>query len=149
MQNQTVFLVQQSWNRIRPIATQAAQLFYRNLFERDPQLRQMFRGDMEAQGQRLMQMIGMAVGRLDDLDTLVPALRALGQRHTSFGVRLEHYDTVGAALLDTLQQGLGDAFTAEVRKAWAEVYGIIVVAMTEPANELLHNAFAQTEAQPA
>ena len=149
MQNQTVFLVQQSWNRIRPIATQAAQLFYRNLFERDPQLRQMFRGDMEVQGQRLMQMIGMAVGRLDDLDTLLPALRALGQRHEGYGVRREHYDTVGAALLDTLAQGLGEAFSAEVRQAWTEVYGALVAAMTEPAVASLHEAFAETQAEPA
>jgi hemoglobin-like flavoprotein len=149
MQAQTVQLVQQSWNKVRPIAAQAAQLFYRNLFVRDPALRQMFRGDMEQQGQRLMQMIGMAVGRLDDLDMLLPVLRSLGERHNGYGVQRAHYDTVGAALLETLEQGLGEAFTPQVRQAWTEVYGVIVSVMTEPAAEAVNDSFAETLAEAA
>jgi hemoglobin-like flavoprotein len=130
-------LVMQSWNMVVPIAPQAAALFYTNLFRRDPDLRPMFRGDMEQQGQRLMSMIGMAVGRLNNIGSLLPQLRALGQRHTGYGVRREHYGTVGAALLETLEQGLGEAFTPEVARAWTEVYTLLAGAMApdESADE--------------
>jgi hemoglobin-like flavoprotein len=94
-------------------------------------LRALFKGDMQQQGARLMQMIGAAVGQLDDLPALVPVLQGLAQRHQGYGVQAAHYDTVGAALLETLGQGLGDAFTPPVRAAWAEVYGVMAGVMTQ------------------
>ena len=133
MQPETVALVQSTWKQLAPIAPQAAALFYRNLFEADPSLNPLFKGSIDEQGKKLMQIIGAAVGKLDDLPTLVPILQNLGRRHRDYGVQPQHYDTVGGALLLTLQQGLGEAFTPEVKAAWAEVYGLIAKVMTEAA----------------
>ena len=133
MRDQTIELVQRSWAHVKPIATEAAELFYGNLFALDPSLMALFRGDMRAQGQKLMAMIGVAVGKLGQRDVLMPVLRSLGQRHTGYGVQARHYDTVGAALLETLEQGLGDAFTPEVRAAWTEVYALVARTMQEPS----------------
>ncbi|MBX7194570.1 MAG: hypothetical protein K1X94_21115 [Sandaracinaceae bacterium] len=118
----TKTLVQESWESVEPISEVAASLFYEELFRRDPSLQKLFRGDMRAQGKKLMSMIGAAVKGLDDLGTLVPAVEALGRRHVGYGVRDEHYDTVGGALLATLEKGLGPAFTRDVRAAWTETY---------------------------
>jgi len=129
MQPETITLVQSSWNKVLPIAPQAAALFYQNLFAADPSLQALFKGNMEEQGKKLMQMIGAAVGKLNDLPTLVPILQNLGQRHAGYGVQDAHYQTVGGALLKTLEQGLGGDFTTEVRTAWTAVYGVIAETM--------------------
>lgn len=135
MQRQTVNDVQTTWKMVEGIAPQAAALFYANLFEADPALKPLFKGDMVNQGEKLIQMIGAAVGKLDELDTLVPILRNLGRRHVGYGVKNAHYDTVGRALLKTLDQGLGPAFTPQVSAAWSEVYGVMAGVMTSAAND--------------
>jgi len=127
-------LVQESFKTIVPIADDAAQLFYQRLFELDPSLRHMFRGDMKEQRKKLMQMITAAVKGLDRLEQLVPVVEDLGRRHTGYGVTDAHYDTVGAALLWTLEMGLGSAFTPEVKEAWTTVYGILASTMKNAAN---------------
>jgi hemoglobin-like flavoprotein len=129
MHPDTVPLVQSTWKQVAAIAPQAAALFYKNLFEADPSLQALFKGDMEEQGKRLMQMIGAAVGKLTDLDALVPVLQSLGERHVGYGVQASHYATVGGALLKTLEQGLGAAFTPAVKAAWTEVYGVMADVM--------------------
>jgi methyl-accepting chemotaxis protein len=133
MKPETIILVQDSWSKVMPIAPQAAALFYQNLFAADPALKPLFRGDMDAQGAKLMQMIGAAVGKLNDLESLVPILQGLGKRHAGYGVLDAHYATVGGALLKTLGQGLGDAFTPDVEAAWTEVYGAMASVMTVAA----------------
>ena len=122
-------LVQDTFASIAPIADDAAALFYRRLFEIDPSLERMFRGDMAEQRKKLMQMIAAAVKGLDRLEQLVPAVQDLGRRHAGYGVEDRHYETVGAALLWTLEKGLGSAFTPEVKEAWATVYGILSTTM--------------------
>jgi len=126
-------LVQDSFAKVAPIAEQAAQLFYDRLFGLDPKLKPLFRGDMKEQGKKLMSMIGAAVKGLNNLEKLVPVVQALGVRHKGYGVKAEHYGTVGAALLWTLQQGLKSAFTPEVRAAWTKVYGVLAGVMTDAA----------------
>lgn len=121
----TITLVRHSWQQARGLGPQVGALFYQQLFAADPTLRPLFRGDMDQQSTRLLQMIGAAVDRLDDLDTLQPVLLHLGQRHAGYGVQPGHYPTVGAALLATLQQGLGADCTPAVQAAWAEVYGVL------------------------
>ena len=134
-------LVRTSFAQVEPIAAQAATMFYNNLFAADPSLRALFRGDMAAQGERLMTMIGAAVGLLERPQALLPVLRSLGARHAGYGVEDAHYATVGGALLLTLEQGLADAFTPEVREAWTVMYGIVSRTMMEAA--------AAAEAMPA
>ena len=133
MNTTQIALVQASFAKVAPIAAAAAEMFYKRLFELDPTLSKLFRGDMTEQGAKLMAMIGAAVRGLDRLDTLVPVVQKLGVRHTAYGVRDQDYDTVGAALLWTLEKGLGTEFTHEVRGAWTEVYGLLAQTMKDAA----------------
>ena len=119
-------LVQATWGQVVPIADAAAAMFYARLFEIDPTTRPLFRAtDIVQQRKKLMHVIGMAVAGLDKLDALVPAVGDLGRRHAGYGVKDAHYDSVGAALLWTLEQGLGAAWNAETKAAWTEVYGLL------------------------
>jgi hemoglobin-like flavoprotein len=126
--------VRETFAAVKPIASTAAQLFYGRLFELDPSLRPMFRRDLAEQGRMLMQVIGVTVAGLDRLPTLVPTLQALGRRHAAYGVRDAHYEVVGAALMWTLAQALGRAFTPEVRAAWASAYAVLARTMQEGAS---------------
>lgn len=134
MTTDQVALVQSTWEQVVPIAETAAGLFYGKLFELDPALKPLFKGDIREQGKKLMQMITVAVRGLGNLGALVPAVQELGRRHVGYGVQRHHYDTVGTALLWTLEQGLGPAFTPETRAAWAEVYGVLATTMQEAAD---------------
>ena len=129
-------LVQDSFAKVAPIAPQAAELFYGRLFELDPALKPLFKGDMSEQGKKLMSTLGVAVGSLDNLDALIPVLQSLGRGHVAYGVQDAHYDTVGTALLWTLEQGLGDGFTPDVKAAWSEVYTIVATVMKEAAADV-------------
>lgn len=134
METQTVTLVQESFEKVKPIAPQAAEIFYSKLFELDPKLKPLFPSDdetMKNQGNKLMTMLGAAVAGLSNIEKLIPVLQDLGKRHVDYNVEASHYDTVGAALLATLEAGLGDDFTAEVKGAWAEVYGTMSTVMIE------------------
>jgi len=134
MTNEQKNLVQQSWEQVVPISQTAATLFYSRLFILDPNLRHLFRSpDMAEQGRKLMQMLTVVVRGLDRLDQLIPAVQALGRRHTSYGVHDHHYDTVAEALLWTLQQGLGEKFTSAVRQAWVEAYTVLADVMKAAA----------------
>ena len=125
-------LVQESWEKVIPIADTAANLFYTKLFELDPAVKPLFdKSDMAEQGKKLMQMITAAVKGLDNLGELVPAVQKLGERHNTYGVKAEHYDTVGAALLDTLEKGLGDAFSPETKEAWTITYSTLASVMKQ------------------
>ena len=126
-------LVQESFKKVLPIAEVAGNMFYDRLVEMDPSLRPLFRIDLKDQGRKLMQIIEVAVKGLDHIEALLPALEQLGQRHTIYGVRKEHYETGGAALLWTLERGLGPDFTPEVKEAWAAVYCLLTDVMQHGA----------------
>jgi len=130
---QQVALVQASFAKVAPIAEEAAALFYGRLFETAPETRALFTGDMSAQGQKLMAAISTVVTNLDDLGAVVPVAQELAKRHVGYGVRAEHYVPVGAALLWTLEKGLGDDFTADVGAAWAEAYTTLSQVMVAAA----------------
>ena len=128
-------LFQNSFASIAGIADDAAVLFYQRLFELDPALRRLFRGDMAEQRKKLMQTLTAAVKGLDRLDQLVPVVQDLGRRHAGYRVEERHYDTVGEARLWTLAAGLGREFTPEVEQAWAAVYGLLATTMKAAARE--------------
>ena len=130
-------LVQESFELVLPIADDAAALFYRRLFELDPSLQAMFKNDMAEQRRKLVHMLVAAVKGLDRLEQLVPVVQDLGRRHIRYGVTDQHYETVGAALLWTLEKGLGQAFTPEVKAAWITVYGLLAGTMKDAAREEL------------
>lgn len=135
MTPEQIELVKSSWAKVLPIADTAAELFYGKLFNLDPSLKPLFKGDMKEQGRKLMKMINTAVSSLDRLDAVLPGVQQLGIRHIAYGVKDEHYDTVGAALLWTLEAGLGEAFTTDTQAAWATVYGALADTMKTAAAE--------------
>lgn len=121
--------VRTSFAKVAPIADVAATLFYEDLFERDPRLRPLFKEDMTEQRQKLMAMLGTAVANLRNWEKVQAAVQALGRRHVEYGVKPADYDTVGAALIATLEKGLGHDFTPEVREAWLACYAAIRAEM--------------------
>ena len=129
MDKEQILLVQQSLDKIVPKAEPVAALFYSKLFEIDPSLKVLFKGDMQEQGRKLMTMIAVAVQGLSNLETLVPAAQALGKRHVKYGVKDKDYDTVGTALLATLSIGLGADFTPELKDAWTQTYVLLAGVM--------------------
>ena len=133
MTPEKIALVRSSWQQVLPIQDTAAQLFYGQLFELDPSLRSMFRGDMAEQGRKLMAIINTAVNSLDDLGPILGAVEDMGRRHVAYGVTEAHYDTVGSALIWTLGKGLGEQFTPAVRDAWVETYTTLASAMKQAA----------------
>ena len=126
-------LVQTSFAKVVPISATAADLFYARLFVLDPTLKPLFKGDMKEQGRKLMRTLAVAVNGLDNLEQIVLTVQDLGRKHVGYGVEPKHYDTVGAALLWTLEQGLGAAFTKETGEAWAAVYALLATTMMEAA----------------
>ncbi len=130
-------LVQDSWAKVLPISEAAAAIFYDRLFELDPSLRFLFKVGTAEQGRKLMAMINTAVSSLARLDTIVPAVQALGARHSIYGVRDKDYDTVASALLWTLERGLGPAFDPATKAAWVETYTILAGVMKQAASAKL------------
>ena len=131
-----IILVQASFARVVPMQDAAADLFYGRLFAVVPKLRELFPSDLRDQKPKLMQMIATAVGGLNSLDKIIPAVKALGARHSGYGVTAAHYAIVGEALLWTLERGLGEGFTPEMRSAWAKVYGVLAATMLAGATEV-------------
>jgi len=131
-----IALVRASFARVVPIQSAAADLFYDRLFAISPKLRELFPADLRGQKRKLMQMISTAVGGLNNLNQLIPAVKTLGARHSGYGVTTEHYRLVGEALLWTLECGLGQDFTPEIRSAWAKVYHVLAATMQAGAAEL-------------
>jgi len=133
MTPQHITLIQQSWAEVTAIQDTAAGLFYQRLFVLDPAVRPLFKGDLQSQGKKLMQALGFIVNSLTRLDELVSVAQEMARRHVGYGVEAAHYDTVGAALLWTLEQGLGPRFTNDTRDAWAEAYGTLSQVMKDAA----------------
>ncbi len=133
MTPEQIKLVQESWEKVKPISDKAAELFYGKLFEINPGYKALFPNDMAEQGRKLMAMINTAVNSLNNLEAVVPAVQDMGKRHVAYGVKPEDYDAVGEALLWTLGAGLGDAFTEPVKQAWTDTYVILATTMKEAA----------------
>jgi hemoglobin-like flavoprotein len=136
MNPSTINDVQSTFNIIAPIADDAAALFYSKLFEIDPSLKSMFKGDMTDQRKKLMQILGVAVSSLNNLEAIVPAVQDLGRRHVKYGVRPQHYNTVAEAILWMLAQTLGATFTPTIKQSWTEVYTVLADTMIAAGNEV-------------
>lgn len=127
-------VVKSSWAKVAPIADTAAGLFYARLFELDPSVAPLFaNADMAEQRRKLMMAITTVVNGIDHIDQLVPVIEDMGRRHATYGVTDGHYATVGAALLSTLEQGLGSHWTDDARTAWSDAYGLIAGVMQSAA----------------
>src|SRR5438477_3093307 len=128
-----VALVQDSFAKVAPISEQAAALFYDRLFEVAPLVKPMFPDDMTEQRRKLMMMLAAVVNGLGNLESILPAASALAKRHAGYGATAEHYPVVGAALLWTLEQGLGEGWTPELAEAWGVAYDTLSVYMISEA----------------
>ncbi|MHA1537664.1 MAG: globin domain-containing protein [Alphaproteobacteria bacterium] len=140
-------LVQETMEKLSLVAEDAAETFYNRLFELEPEARPLFKGDVKEQGGKLMSMIALAVGGLNDPAKLIPTIEALGVGHAEYGVLDRHYESFGEALLWALDNGLGEAFTPEVREAWVSVYTLLAGIMKEAA-EAARAQGPQAEAAP-
>jgi nitric oxide dioxygenase len=120
-----VRLVQQSFVHVAPIADTAAAMFYDRLFDTTPAVRPLFHGDLAEQRRKLMATLAVVVNGLGNIETVLPAASALAKRHVGYGVKPEHYDSVGAALLWTLGRGLGESWTSELAAAWSAAYATL------------------------
>jgi nitric oxide dioxygenase len=128
-----VKLVQRSFAKVAPNADQAASMFYDRLFETTPAVKPLFRGEMKAQRNKLMATLATVVAGLGNLETILPVASALARRHVGYGVKAEHYDAVGAALLWTLERGLGESWTRETAAAWTVIYATLSQFMISEA----------------
>lgn len=128
-----IALVQASFEAVKPKAEALVKTFYDTLFEMAPQLRSMFPTDLSAQHKKLVSVLATAVGSLTKLDSLVPVLRDLGARHVGYGVKTEHYDVVGTALVTSLANTLAKDWSDETAEAWVAIYGVIKATMLEGA----------------
>ncbi|MFK8082650.1 MAG: globin family protein [Granulosicoccus sp.] len=126
-------LVKESWAMVLPNQEATAGIFYDRLFEQYPEVRPMFKGDIQEQGEKLMKMLDLAVNSLDDVESLIEPLKAAGKAHKGYGVAEADYQKVAASLLWTLEKGLGDAFTLKVREAWTQTYATLSGVMIEGA----------------
>lgn len=117
--------VQASFAKVAPVAEAAAGIFYSRLFEIAPEVEPLFRGDMTEQGRKLMKTLAVVVNGLGNLDSILPAASALAKNHVAYGVKASHYAPVGAALLWTLERGLGPDWTPEVQNAWSAAYATL------------------------
>jgi len=133
MTKEQIEVVQNTFNKVRPMSGTAAQLFYNRLFDVDPSVRALFKGDMNEQGAKLMHMIGVAVAGLSSPESIASAVAELGRRHVGYGVGEGHYTTVRETLLWTLKQGLGADFTPEAEVAWGNAYDFLAAVMQQAA----------------
>jgi hemoglobin-like flavoprotein len=133
MTPEQVTLIQQSFAKIRPIADEAAALFYGRLFEIAPEVKPLFQGDMTEQGRKLMATLAVVVNGLTSLESILPAASALAKKHVAYGVKAEHYGPVGVALLWTLERGLGAEWTSDLAAAWTAAYTTLSGYMIDEA----------------
>ena len=131
--SQQIALVQTSFRTVQPMSATAGELFYKRLFEIEPEVAALFKGDVGRQGREFMQVLAVAVGGLSNVTTLVPMVQQLGVRHAAYGVQARHYDAVRQALLYTLAVILQDDYTDDVRAAWATAYAMLAGIMKEAA----------------
>src|SRR6266852_3141336 len=125
MTPEQIKLVQESFAKVAPISETAAALFYDRLFEIAPSVKALFPADMTEQRKKLMATLAVVVNGLGNLESILPAASALATRHVSYGAKREHYPVVCAALLWTLEEGLGDGWTPELADAWTAAYGML------------------------
>jgi len=147
MTPEQIDLVQSTFQKVAPIQEQAAELFYNRLFDLDPSLKPLFKGDIKEQGKKLMATIGVAVSALKNIEQIIPTVQELGRKHVDYGVKDEDYQTVGDALLWTLGQGLGSDFTSEAEEAWSETYLVLADVMLRAAAD--YRKTKKTPSEPA
>src|SRR5919198_267977 len=130
MNREQVQLVRESLIDVRPMADRIAESFYFHMFEIAPHLRKLFTGNMKTQGAMLMTSLELAVSSLDDMESILPSVQALGERHISYGVKKEYYPYAKESFLWALEKHLNDEFTPTLKSAWSEAFGTLIEVMS-------------------
>ena len=125
--------LRRTWALAAADADRTSMAFYAALFRIDPSTKPLFVSNLELQGRKLAQTLSFIVDHLDDLDSLIPAAEALAKRHVDYNVVQDHYASVGAALIQTLEDLLGPEFTHEDKIAWQETYAVLAGVMIKSA----------------
>jgi hemoglobin-like flavoprotein len=120
-----VELVRQSFDAIWPIRRKLAGQFYHRFFELAPDAQGLFRGDMERQHLKLMDMIAAIVGTLDEREIFQSIISHSGRQHAQFGAKPLHFAAFREALIWGLEQQFGAAFTPKMKEAWIELYDAV------------------------
>jgi hemoglobin-like flavoprotein len=144
MTAEQVYLVRKSFAEIARQEHISALVFYRRLFELDPALRPMFTGQIEEQAKKLTEMLGVLIAMLESPVGLELELRAMGARHAGYGVKDEHYSTVGRALIEMIAAVLDKQYSPEIEQAWLTLYGVVETKMKEGAAEAVAQASQKT-----
>lgn len=137
MTKDQIALMQKSWARVLPMKAQVGMIFYGKLFEAAPQVRHLFKDDVSAQAGKLVMILGYVVAKLNHMEELLPEVKKLGERHRHFGAEPAHYEVVGQCLIETLEEGLGNDWTPEVRDAWVTAYNTlknVMIVAQSPAS---------------
>ena len=140
MTQEQVRLVQQSWDLVKPIAKDAAHIFYDKLFTAAPNIRHLFKEGISEQAGKLAMMLNFVVGKLHRIDDIASDVQKLGASHNRYGARPEHYDVVGSCLIATLKQGLGIHWNPELEKAWVAAFTLLKNVMIEAQHAAVENA---------
>ena len=134
MNDEQAMLIRSSLVQIHPIADQIAKSFYERLFEGRPHLQKLFTGDMDRQGRMLMTSLELAVSSLDEPESILPSVQALGERHVSYGVKPEYYPLAEEAYLWALERHLGKEFTPAIKAAWTTAFDTLIHVMANVEN---------------
>lgn len=134
MNSEQVQLIRDSLIRVRPLADHIAESFYSHMFEIAPHLQKLFTGNMKTQGAMLMTSLELAVSSLDDMESILPAVQALGERHMSYGVKKEYYPYAKESFLWSLEKHLSGEFTSPLKNAWSEGFDTLIEVMSNAAN---------------
>jgi nitric oxide dioxygenase len=136
MNDLRILAIKTSWSYVMKDAEEAGTLFYQKLFRLDPSLRLLFRHDINAQATKLTNMVTCIIARLQCMDDVKRVITALAARHVQYGAKPEHYQTVGQALLWTLESVLVNRWDDDTRTAWMEVYTLVATTMINAENGL-------------
>jgi hemoglobin-like flavoprotein len=135
MTKEQINLVEGSWDFIIMNTSEAGNIFYSKLFELDPTLKVLFKEDIDSQSRKLVSLITFVVHKLSNLNEVIDDVIALGKRHAGYKVKPEHFNTVAAALLWTLELALKDQWNDKMKAAWVEVYTVLSGAMMKAMAE--------------
>lgn len=128
---QTLSLIQTSWQKMVPRREDIIQRFFRRLFETSPELEPLFSKDLHTQSRQFAGMLNLIINGIDQMDTIAPSLDTLGKTHRSYGITREQIKVMEDVLIDTFSQELGNAFTPELEMAWRESYNAITANMAK------------------
>jgi hemoglobin-like flavoprotein len=129
MDKEQVQRIRESLIQVRPMADQIAESFYSHMFEIAPHLRRLFTGNMKTQGAMLMTSLELAVSSLDNVESILPSVQALGERHVSYGVKREYYPYAKESFLWALEKHLRDEFTPTLKRTWSDAFDTLIEMM--------------------